>query len=189
MSQHNPLQVTTPKARLSFPDLFEPKAFGKDKEPKYKATFLFDKNADLTEMREAVKLAAKEKWGDVIPKGIKLPFIDGNTKEMDGYEDTIVVNASSKFPPQVVNQKCDAVTDKTSVYAGCYVRGSLIANAWEYTEGKSVMGRGVSFYLSAVQKVADGEPFAKRQNASDLFGAVDTGQNDKSNFESDDFFG
>lgn len=189
--KQNPLKVITPKFRLSFPELFEAKAF-EDQTAKFSIQMLFDKKADLTPLKNVVKKAAKEKWGDNPPKGLMLPFKDGNEKELDGYENTIVVGAASKFKPQVVDQKLEPILAENDIYAGCYARAAIAAYAWEYKnkQGK-VMKRGVSFNLESVQKLADGEPFVKRPDPSDDFDQVDDGSDDSDNYEEDedDLFG
>lgn len=189
-AKQNPLKVVTPKFRLSFPELFEPKAF-EDQAAKYSIQMLFDKKQDLSQLKNVVKRAAKEKWGDNPPKGIVLPFKDGNDKDLDGYQDTIVVGAASKFKPQVVDQKLEAILTADDIYAGCYARAAINAYAWEYKnpQGK-VMKRGVSFNLESVQKLAEGERFVKRPDASETFDVVDDGSDDADNYEddaSDDF--
>ena len=184
--KENPLKVVTPKFRLSFPELFEPKAF-ENQAAKYSIQMLFDKKTDLAPLKNAVKLAAKEKWGDNLPKGLVLPFKDGNEKELDGYENMIVVGAASKFKPQVVDNKLEAILAADDIYAGCFARGAINAYAWEYKNAKGqVMKRGVSFNLESVQKLAEGDRFVSRPDAADTFDAVDDGSNDSSNYASGD---
>lgn len=180
----NPLEVMTPKFRVSFPEVFEAKSF-QNQAPKFSVQMLFDKKEDLSSLKNAVKLAVKEKWGDNPPKGITLPFKDGDDKDLDGYEGKIVVGASSKFKPQVLDQKAQEILAQNDFYAGCFARALISAYAWEHKEGKAVLKRGVSFNLTAVQKLADGEPFVKRRDASQIFGTVDDGSEDQSNYNDD----
>ena len=186
MAQKNE-RIVTPKFRVSFPQLFEAKAFDEG-DAKFTLTMLFDKKTDLTPLKNAVKKAANDKWGDTLPPNLKLPFKDGNEKELDGYKDKIVVDASSKFRPQVVDQKVNIITRAEDIYAGCYARAAINAYAWEYSKGGKVLKRGVSFNLDMVQKLEEGEPFVKRANAEEVFDAVDNGSEDASNYESDDDF-
>jgi hypothetical protein len=184
--KENPLKVVTPKFRLSFPELFEPKAF-ENQAAKYSIQMLFDKKTDLAPLKNAVKLAAKEKWGDNTPKGLVLPFKDGNEKELEGYENMIVVGAASKFKPQVVDNKLEAILAADDIYAGCFARGAINAYAWEYKNAKGqVMKRGVSFNLESVQKLAEGPRFVSRPDAADTFDAVDDGSDNADNYASDD---
>ena len=48
------------------------------------------------------------------------------------------------------------------------------------------MKRGVSFNLESLQKLAEGERFVKRPDASETFDAIDDGSDDVSNYASDD---
>lgn len=182
----NVMKVVTPKFRLSFPELFEPKAF-ENQAAKYSCQMLFDKKTDLSPLKNVVKKAIKDKWGETPPKGLVLPFKDGNEKDLEGYEDTIVVIAASKFRPQVVDQKLEAILTADDIYAGCYARAAINAYAWEYKNAKGqVMKRGVSFNLESLQKLAEGERFVKRPDASETFDSVDDGSDDVSNYASDD---
>lgn len=166
-------KVITPMFRVSFPQVFKPKAF-ESQEPKYSIVMLFDKKADLKALRLAAENAATEKWGDKTkwPKTLRLPFKDGNEKaQLPGYEDTIVVSASSqaKYRPGVVDQARSPITEEDGTfYAGCYARAQLLAFAYDMAGNK-----GVSFALQNVQKMKDGEPFSGRKAAEDVFDSVE----------------
>ncbi len=182
----NPLKVVTPKFRLSFPELFSAKAF-EDQDARFSIQMLFDKKTDLAGLKAVVKKAATDKWGEKPPKGLLLPFKDGNEKDLIGYEDKIVVGASTKFKPQVVDANVEELFTQEDVYAGCYCRAAIIARAWEYKNDKGqIMKRGVSFTLESVQKLAEGERFVVRPDATDTFDAVSDGSSDSSNYASDD---
>ncbi len=180
----NPMKVVTPKFRLSFPDLFTARAY-EDQEAKFSIQMLFDKKTDLTPLKNVMAKAIKEKWGDNPPKGIVKPFKDGNDKELDGYEDMIVVGASSKYKPQVCDKNPEElITSPEDIYAGCYARAAIIANAWEHKNKKGqVLKRGVSFRLESVQKMAEGESFVSRPDVGDTFDNIDDGSGDDENYE------
>ena len=186
MATLKPNEVMTPKFRVSFPDLFEAKSFN-NQEAKFGLQMLFDKKTDLSELKKVVKHVIKEKWGTEPPKSLVLPFKDGNEKELEGYQNTIVVGATSKFQPQVIDQKREPIHTPDDIYAGCFARAVIGAYAWEYKQGGKVMKRGVSFNINSVQKLTEGERFVKRVDAADLFDEVEDSSNDASNFESDDF--
>lgn len=169
-------KVLTPKFRVSFPQVFKAEAF-EDGDPKYAITMLFDKDADLTEMKKAAEAAAKEKWADKIPKNLRSPFRDGDEKELDGYAGKIFVRASSKSKPGVVDQNVKPIVDPSEFYPGCYARATVVAFAYEAKGNK-----GVSFALLNVQKLGDGEAFGNRSNPEDDFAPV-AGE------ASDDIFG
>jgi hypothetical protein len=179
-------KCTTPKFRVSFPQVFSPKSF-EGQEPKYSLTMLFPKNADLKELKRAAGNAIKEKWGAdkaKWPKNLRMPFRDGDEKAgVKGYENCVFVSASSKQKPGVVNQNVEEIIDQNDFYAGCFARATLIAFAYD-TAGN----RGVSFALQNVQKLGDGERLGGRRDASSDFDAVEDQSESENpdNYEDDD---
>lgn len=180
----------TPEFRVSFPHVFEKHSGFEGQEPKFSVVMLFPKNTDLKELKRAVFNAATEKWGakEKWPKKMRMPFRDGNEKtDLDGYEDTIFVSASSKQKPQVVsNKKVDGqfpqlTKEDESFYAGCYARATLIAFA--YNKAGNL---GVSFSLQNIQKLRDGEQFSGRKNADDEFDDVEDGSDSAENYGTTD---
>lgn len=170
--------VRTPKARLSFPNLFKAVAPSGDPDgtKKFGCTLLFDKAAQATKeykaLEKEVERVIKEKWGDERPRKLKLPFltIDDLDKVPDGYTDEhTFIRIASTSKPSVVDQNVQPVMEADEVYAGCYVRASVRAYAWEHKTG----GKGVSFGLNNVQKMGDGEPFSSKSKAEDDFDEVE----------------
>lgn len=165
-------KVTTPKFRVSFPHVFKPHAFNDKQEPKFSVVMLFDKKTDISAMEKAADAAAIDKWGTdkkKWPKGLRMPFRDGNEKgDLKGYKNATVVSASSKEPPGVVDQGRQAILDANAFYAGCYARATLIAFAYD-----QMGNRGVSFSLQNLQKLGDGEKFSGRKAAEDDFDEVE----------------
>jgi hypothetical protein len=178
----------TPEFRVSFPVLFKPKAF-KNNAPKFSLVMLFDKKTDLKALKQAVFNAAVEKYGKdkaKWPKKLKMPFRDGDVDKAGvlGYENIIFITATApqEYPPGVVNQRLDPIINESELYAGCYARAQLYAYPYDNTGNI-----GITFGLNNVQKLRDGEKFSGRQNAENVFEAVeDAGMNDESNYESDD---
>lgn len=175
----------TPKFRVSFPYVFDAHSGFENQEPKFSVVMLFAKNTDLKELKRAAFNAAKEKWGEKTewPKNLRLPFKDGNEKsDLQGYKDTIVVSASSKQRPGIVNQQVGTITkEDNSFYAGCYARATLVAFAYDKAGNK-----GVSFSLQNLQKLEDGAPFNGRKRAEDEFEAVDDGSESASSYTASD---
>lgn len=166
----NPPKLITPEARLSFPSLFVPRApmEGSAGEPKYGCTLLFPKTADLSALKAAASAAVKEKWPSGAPKGLRSPFRDGSEKDLDGYAGCIFINVSSARKPGVVDENLQPIIEANGIYAGCYVRASVRAYAYE-----KAGNRGVAFGLNNIQKVRDGEPFgAAASKPEDDFAAV-----------------
>ena len=177
-------RVITPIARLSYPYLFEKSEGMNGGEGKYQCELIFGSDADLAELRRAANEAAKDKWGDKIPKNLRSPFRQGDEdrEDKDGYAGSIFIGARSKDRPGVVvgrdRQPCG---DPSEVYGGCYVKASVTAFAYDQAGNK-----GVSFALNNVWKIKDGEPFGSRRNAEQEFGQAEV---DEDAFgEADDSF-
>ncbi len=168
------IKITTPKCRMSFVTVFEPKRY-KGGDPKFSVVMLFPKTlakqGELKDMQKLIKATAIEEWGEVPAEAITIdseycPFKDGDKKGYDGYEDTYCATASSLYQPAIIDVgnyakdiKPQAIIDPREFYSGCYARVSITAFTWE-SKGK----RGVSFGLQNIQKLADGEPFSGRGN-------------------------
>lgn len=162
----------SPVGRVSYPSVFEPNEY-KGKRS-FQLTLLFDKDTDLSEMKEEAKRVADEKWGaGKRPKNFDNPFRDGDEKEdSPEYAGKIAVRfkrAEKRGAPQVIDAAKRTITENSGeFYAGCYARVSFTAFAWE--EGKD---GGVSFGLANIQKVRDGEPFDGRTTADEDFDVLD----------------
>ena len=165
-------KIISPVGRVSFPDVFQARAFEEGKPKKYSVTLLLDP-ADAEKLQPLVRASAVEKWGAKAkamlenPKFIN-PIRDGAEKDYDGYEGKQFIKFSrleSQGAPKVVNEKVHEITeDSGDFYAGCYAKVSFTVKAFDN------VSKGVNFYLNNVQKVADGEPFAGGSSAEDDFG-------------------
>lgn len=180
-SEENVKRVITPIARLSFPYLFH-KSEGMDGgEGKYQCELIFEPGTDLTALKKAANEAAKDKWGDKIPKNLRTPFRNGDESREDReeYEGAIFISARSKDRPGVVvGRERTPCTDESEVYGGCYAKASVTAFAYDTAGNK-----GVSFALNNVWKIRDGEPLGSRRNAETEFGDAEV---DEDAFGSDD---
>lgn len=183
-------KCVTHKARLSFPALFQPKSF-QNQEAKYSAVLLFPKDVDLAKPANGQKIslkhaafnAAVEKWGpkEKWPKGIRMPFRDGDEKaDTQGYADHIFVTASAKRQPGIVDQSLKPILTDRDLKAGDYVRAEVIAFAYD-----QMGNRGVSFSLQNVQKLAEGEAFSGRKDPSTVFDAVEDTSENESSYETE----
>ncbi len=161
-------RVITPVARLSYPYLFEPsKPMADGGDAKYQCELIFPAGSDMSDLKRAANQAAKDKWGDKIPKNIRTPFRDGDKDRegKDGYEGCTFIGARSKDKPGVVvGRDRTPCMDPSEVYGGCFVKASVTAFAYDNAGNK-----GVSFALNNVWKIRDGEPFGNRRNASEEF--------------------
>lgn len=164
------MKVALKNVRLSFPDLFTPKAFQAGDEPKYKATFLIEKGSDNEKAVEAaIKAVAKEKFAskaDSVLKSIrgnpnKFCFQDGDTRDYDGYEGMMALGASNKARPLIIDRdKAPLTAADGKPYAGCYV------NATVELFGYDKSGNGIAASLKGVQFVKDGDAFGGGAPAS-----------------------
>ena len=179
------MEVKLKNVRLSFPDLWEPRAFQPGSKPKYKATFLIPKNDPQIKVIEAaIKQVAEEKWGkkaDGILKTIrgnanKFCFQDGDNKDYDGYAGMMAFGASNAKKPKVVNKARETVgeADEGAPYAGCYVNAILSVFAYDNS------GAGIAASLGGVQFAKEGDAFSgsKPVAEEDFDDLSDTGEED-----------
>ena len=169
-------KIITPQAVLSYPHLFEPNTPPGASEAVYSCALIFEKGTDLSGLKKAALEAATEKFGAkaeaLIRDGkLKLPFRnDGADK---GYPDgSIFMNVKNKAKPGIVSifpgadGKPTPISDEAQIYAGCKVRVSLRAYAYDVSGNK-----GVAFALGNLQKLADGDRLDGRKKAEDEFEA------------------
>ena len=171
--------MITPEARLSYPALFEPRETPSG-ESKFSCVLIFDKTADLSELRKEALAVLEARWGNkaaaMVKAGqLRLPFRDGAEKDAIGYgPGTVFMNISSKARPGVVDRFPDAtgrprpITDPAEIYPGCYVRVSVRAFAYDQSGN-----RGASFALNNLQKLRDGTRLDGRLRAEDEFEALE----------------
>lgn len=157
----DPTKVVTGKVRLSYCNLWEPRA-SKGGEPKYGCVLLIPKRdkATMAKMRAAQEQALENgksskfngslprKWEDTIHDGDEEADLERNPE----YEGHWYVSVSTTDKPGIVDQDVNEILDRAEIYSGCYARASIKCAPFNY-EGK----KGVTFYLNNIQKVADGE--------------------------------
>lgn len=173
--------IMTPKFRVSFPEVFEAKAF-QGGTPTYSLTMLFDAEAQKTpefaKMKALAKAAADARWGNKKPANLRSPFRDGTEKDLQGFgEGIIFVRASSRQRPGLVDQKVQKIIDQSEFYPGCYARATVSVYAYDNSGN-----RGVAFGLQNIQKLADGENFTGRTEAENDFTAVEGGSTSVDDF-------
>ena len=164
------MNIQLSNVRLSYPQLFKPKAFAMSpvgqgqSEPKFSAVAILDKAQDAKQiqiLKDGMKAVAEEKWGvGKIPKGIKVCVRDGAEKEgTEGYGPDIVFvsTSSAKRIPIVDRNLTPLVEEDGKPYAGCYINLSLRLWAQDNQYGKRINAQ-----LRAVQFVKDGEAFGDK---------------------------
>lgn len=175
-------KVYTPKARLSFPKLFQHDEF-----EKYRATLLIPKSSDISELRNLAAEAVAEKWPDADrrPPGLINPIKDGDTDLMndgtlrsDKYPEMKghwVVNCMSKIRPGVVDQQAQIIINAEEMYPGCFVHATVTCFTYAPSKTNPQSKAGVGFGLQNIQKLAEGDSFSGRSRAEDDFAPVDSG--------------
>ena len=156
MAKQNNTKVVTGIVRLSYANIWDPKAPVSGGDPRYSCSLIIPKSD--TETVDAMKL----------------PLRDGDLeREDDAYKGCWFINANSKTAPQVVDRHVQPIIDRSEIYSGVYARVSISLYAF------SVNGnRGVACGLGNIQKIRDGEPLGGHTNASNDFDAVDDGDED-----------
>lgn len=167
-------KVVTGKVRLSYVNVFEPRAAQPGQEAKYSVSVLIPKTdketiAKVNAAIEAAKQAGVATWGGKIPPGLKTPLRDGDTeRDAPEYKGHYFINANSKQRPGVVDAAVNPILDQSEIYSGCYGRVSI--NFYAYSQNGN---KGVGAGLQNIQKVADGEPLSGRTRAEDDFTSVE----------------
>lgn len=174
----NQTKVVTGIVRLSYANIWKPKAANEGAEPKYSCSLLIPKNDTKTveAIKKAIEAALTEgadKFGGKIPNRavLKLPLRDGDTEreDDDNYKGCYFINASSKNAPGVVDKNVQPILDQSEVYSGCYCRASI--NFYAFNASGN---RGVACGLNNIQKIRDGEPLGGgRSNPNDDFSSFD----------------
>lgn len=171
------MAITTGKVRLSFCHIWQPQAPQNGGDPKYSVTILIPKsdvatiNALYAEMEQAKQAGVNNVWGGTLPPIVKVPLYDGDGVRPSGEpfgpecRGHMVITASSKTQPQVVDLNVQPILNQAEVYSGCYGRVSL--NFFAYNQAGN---RGIGCGLNCVQKIADGEPLSGGVSAQEAFG-------------------
>lgn len=171
------MNVSTPKFRVSFPNVFRPRKNEKNGKEEYSLMALFPKGADLSALTKACQEACEKKWGkdsSKWPKGLRSPIRDQAEREKEGVlppecvAGAKFINMKSNLKPGVVDQNVQVIMEESEFYAGCYARASLSAYAYDQQGNK-----GVAFGLRNVQKMGDGEPLGTISRPEDDFKPIE----------------
>ena len=132
-------RVVSPIFRVSFPAVFEAKAFDGG-EPKFSLAMLWKADAKLDDLKKLVDEAAQEFFKGKIPANMKRPLRDGMEKDgVDGYGKGIIfASASSKQAPGIINLDNTRIVSPQEFYAGCYARATLTAYGYDQKGNKGV---------------------------------------------------
>jgi hypothetical protein len=171
------MKVVLKGVRLAFPDLWEAKEYQKgDGKPRFSATSLVEPGSiNDKNIRAAINEAASESFGAkaaAIVKGMlnnsnKFCYLDGNTKEYDGFADMMYLSShrgEKQGAPLVIDaNKAPLTATSGKPYAGCYVNATVDIYA---QKGEN---QGIRASLLGVQFFKDGDAFAgSRANPDDF---------------------
>ena len=151
--------------RLSFPVIWQAKAFEAGRDAKFQATFLLDPSdpahaASIKEIKIAAKKVLTEAFGDVpmgsMSKCFGLADKHANKSQYDGYKGMFYISTGNTTRPTLVDRKRQDLEESDGVlYAGCYVNTNITLWTFDHPKG----GKGVAANLRIVQFVKDGEAF------------------------------
>ena len=150
MAKQNNTKVVTGIVRLSYANIWEPKAPLGGGDARYSCSLIIPKSDKETvdAINAAIECAIQEGIGWFI-------------------------NANSKTAPQVVDRQVRPILDRSEIYSGVYAKASINLYAFSVNGNK-----GVACGLGNIQKIRDGEPLGGHSNASADFDAVDDGDED-----------
>jgi hypothetical protein len=170
--------LITPEFRAAFISVFKAtsmkNADGSVNKPKFSIRAAFPPTAKLDALKKEAEMAAREKWGDKIPKTLRSPFRLNEELEnpIVGIGDGWVImsfSANEDKRPGIVDAKLQDIIDDSDVYSGAWYRAQVRAFAYENAGNK-----GVSFGLQNVQKLRDDDLIGSgRIPASKAFEPVD----------------
>lgn len=191
--------VVTQVCRLSFPQLFTPKAFKDNpREQKvYSCELIFDSKADLTtpwkgvnvqtpSLAQAIQFAKIDQWGSKenwphfqypnIKNGSERKNKEGEIYE--GYRDKFYVRVKSgeDFPPKIVLADGSQATPE-DLYGGCFVQAQILVRPYVG------VNNGVTLRLVSLKKVKDGDRFGA---GADLLEYENVGSTDNWSEANDD---
>lgn len=171
-------KINLPKVRLSFPDLYTPRAFEEGQDEKYRATFLLDVKGNPEHKKAALAVKAEidraiaETWGTA-PHNLKQEcFGKGELKRhtesgeiYDGYEGMYFVTASGKSRPLLLDkEKNELKNGDERLYGGVFVDATVNLFITDHPK----WGKRVSAGLRAVRTLGYGDPFGMKVDASEF---------------------
>lgn len=177
--------LITPKFRAMFAHVWEPTKTQSGK-MMYRITMAFDKaTTDITPLRALLREAVIAQWPDKDkrPKALVNPIKDADTDVMQSGDirgvkypamaGCWVMDAMSKFKPQIVDHNVQDILDREQFYSGAYARASVNVFTYMPTKENPSKKHGVGFGLNNLQKISDGDRLGGGSNAKDDFAPVE----------------
>lgn len=191
---------TSPVLRISYPQVFTPKAFQAGQIPRYGLVIMVDKKSK--EQTDFMKLLYKdatevlvEKWPnpEMRPRipltgHDKSLFKDGDTalnnqgipikEKSPEYVGHYLIRANSLQKPTLVDKSRQEIMNTDKIYAGCYCKVNVNVYAFDQP-----LNKGVTIGLNGVQFWADGEPLGGGKPSVDEMFEVESGADDPANYK------
>jgi hypothetical protein len=161
------MKIITPEFPGSYVHLAQPHSVSPDQDPKFSLQIVLPKDDPFwAKLEKASKEIAAAKWGGKVPKGLRSTVNDGDATDREEVQgcNYMTVSCSEDRRPEVVDRNMQKVIEPSELYSGAIYRASLRGYAWD-----NKFGKGISFGLSNVMKVADGERIDGRTSASSDF--------------------
>lgn len=175
------MAITTAKVRASYVHIFQPRTMEGSTEAKYSVTLLIPKsdthtlNTIYAEIEKVKQESAQKVFGGHVPPGCRIPIYDGDGLRPSGEQfgeecrGHMVMAASAKQQPAIVDLGMQAIINPAEVYSGCYIRANINFFAYNTSGNK-----GIGCALNGVQKIEDGEPLTMRMTPEEAFGGNNT---------------
>jgi len=165
--------VMTKTFQVSFPKIFTPELNDSGKEV-YSLTMLFDSEEDVSNLKALAINTAVGKYGEEVKNNKKFnwPFKrndDIDLERFPNFKGKIWADAKTQYAPGLVDQNKQEIINQNEFYAGCYARAVVTCYTYDF-KGK----KGVSFGLTAIQKVRDGEKLGGGVDAATFFDTIET---------------
>jgi hypothetical protein len=138
-------QIITPTGVLSFPGFFESRAAVEGAEPRYEGTLILDKTAqgsdEFRKLKEAIAKAAKDKWPNQMPKGLRSPIRDCAEKpDYEGFDEgKVFFRAWSKSRPGLIDNRKQKILVPDDVWAGQLARFAVRPFAYDVSGNRGVL--------------------------------------------------
>lgn len=176
----NTTTITIGEVRLSYCNLFQPRANQAGQEPKFSVTVLVPKTNTAAKsaidaaINAALEAGVSKCWNGVKPPVPSICIHDGDgVRPSDGQpfgaecKGMWVFTASCKAdrPPFVVDANVQPIINQVDVYSGMWGRVNVTFFPYN-AAGKKGIGCG----LNGVQKLRDGDPLGSRVTAEEAFG-------------------
>ncbi len=120
---------------LSFPHLFQPRAYQAGDDPKYSCSIvIIDPAFDWAAVQAADAEALANQFGAAVPPTRKSPFSQVKDGPYAGMWQ-ITATAKADRPPELVDQQVQPIMGQNQLFAGCIVNAAI--NAFGYAGGSS----------------------------------------------------